>query len=87
MHGSQHSQFEPTWYMLTIMLQVSAVDAKTRLILYRLVNQELLESVNGVISTGKESVVFHAVGGRSVQGLSICGVFCNYGNNPQRDIL
>lgn len=45
---------------------VSAVDAKTRLILYKLVNQELLESVNGVISTGKESVVFHAVGGSKV---------------------
>jgi len=46
------------------------VDAKTRLILYKLVNQDLLESVNGVISTGKESVVFHAVGGRSVSRVS-----------------
>ena len=49
------------------LLQVSAVDEKTRLILYRLVNQELLESINGVISTGKEAVVLHAVGGRSVE--------------------
>lgn len=40
-----------------------AVDQKTRLIMYKLVNSEVLENVNGVISAGKESVVFHADGG------------------------
>nr|XP_039262752.1 serine/threonine-protein kinase RIO3-like [Styela clava] len=40
-----------------------AVDEKTRLILYRLVNHGILASVNGVISVGKESVVIHADGG------------------------
>ena len=36
------------------------MDPKTRLILYKLVNSGVLEDVNGVISVGKESVVFHA---------------------------
>ncbi|XP_013403160.2 serine/threonine-protein kinase RIO3-like [Lingula anatina] len=40
-----------------------AVDPKTRLILYKLVNAGILDNVTGVISTGKESVVFHADGG------------------------
>lgn len=39
------------------------VDARTRLLLYRLVNQEVLDRVNGIISTGKEAVVLHADGG------------------------
>lgn len=36
------------------------VDEQTRLILFKLVNNGLLENVNGVISTGKESVILHA---------------------------
>uniref|UniRef100_UPI00398E9DBF serine/threonine-protein kinase RIO3 n=1 Tax=Pristiophorus japonicus TaxID=55135 RepID=UPI00398E9DBF len=40
-----------------------AVDAKTRLLLYKMVNAGILESINGCISTGKESVVLHANGG------------------------
>jgi len=40
-----------------------AVDASTRLLLYKLINNEVLEAISGVISTGKESVVFHATGG------------------------
>ncbi|XP_029446987.1 serine/threonine-protein kinase RIO3 [Rhinatrema bivittatum] len=40
-----------------------AVDPKTRLLLYKLVNAGVLESINGCFSTGKESVVFHANGG------------------------
>lgn len=43
-----------------------AVDAKTRLIMYKLVNGGTLDAINGVISCGKESVIFHAYGG-SVQ--------------------
>ncbi|XP_074656849.1 serine/threonine-protein kinase RIO3-like isoform X2 [Tubulanus polymorphus] len=42
-----------------------AVDPRTRLIMYKLVNGEVLDSISGVISTGKESVVFHAHGGTS----------------------
>ena len=43
------------------------LDPKTRLMLYKLVNGEVLEAVNGCISTGKEACVFHANGGRLVK--------------------
>ncbi|KAJ8010641.1 hypothetical protein DPEC_G00077190 [Dallia pectoralis] len=39
------------------------VDPKTRLLMYKMVNAGVLENINGCISTGKESVVFHAAGG------------------------
>ena len=35
--------------------------------LYKLVNGEVLEAVNGCVSTGKEACVFHANGGRLVK--------------------
>lgn len=41
-----------------------AVDPKTRLLLYKMVNAGILESVSGCISEGKESVVFYAKGGK-----------------------
>lgn len=37
-----------------------AVDEFTRLLLYKMINAQLLENVNGVISTGKEAVILHA---------------------------
>ena len=40
-----------------------AVDPKTRVLLFKLVNGGVLDSVNGVISTGKEAVIMHAEGG------------------------
>ncbi|KRX95856.1 Serine/threonine-protein kinase RIO3 [Trichinella pseudospiralis] len=40
-----------------------AVDTSTRMILFKMINGNLLESVGGQVATGKESVVFHAVGG------------------------
>lgn len=36
------------------------LDEATRLILFKLINKGMLEDINGVISTGKESVVLHA---------------------------
>ncbi|KAK8783704.1 hypothetical protein V5799_009935 [Amblyomma americanum] len=42
-----------------------SLDPNTRLLLYKLVNREILDEVNGCISTGKESCVFHAAGGKS----------------------
>lgn len=36
-----------------------AMDKNTRLTLYKLLNRGILTEVNGAISTGKESVVFH----------------------------
>ncbi|KAM9712981.1 serine/threonine-protein kinase RIO3 [Menidia menidia] len=40
-----------------------AVDPRTRLLMYKMVSAGVLENINGCISTGKESVVFHADGG------------------------
>lgn len=37
--------------------------------LYKLVNGEVLEAVNGCVSTGKEACVFHANGGRFVSAV------------------
>lgn len=41
------------------------LDEPTRLILFKLINNGVLEDINGVISTGKESVVLHANGDTS----------------------
>lgn len=41
-----------------------AVDPRTRILLFKLVNGGILESINGTISTGKEAVIIHATGGR-----------------------
>jgi len=40
-----------------------ALDPKSRLIIFRLVDNNILERLNGVVSTGKEAVIFHAEGG------------------------
>ena len=40
-----------------------AVDPQTKLILFKMINNGILENVNGVISTGKEAVILHAEGG------------------------
>lgn len=36
------------------------VDARTRLLLYKLINKQLLEQINGIVSTGKEALILHA---------------------------
>lgn len=36
------------------------VDGRTRLLLYKLINNQILEQINGIISTGKEAVILHA---------------------------
>ncbi|XP_014673618.1 PREDICTED: serine/threonine-protein kinase RIO3-like [Priapulus caudatus] len=41
-----------------------ALDPKTRLQIYKLINNEILESVSGQVSTGKEAVILHAYGGK-----------------------
>ncbi|XP_074056175.1 serine/threonine-protein kinase RIO3 [Macrotis lagotis] len=45
-----------------------AVDPRTRLLMYKMVNSGMLETITGCISTGKESVVFHAYGGSMEDG-------------------
>lgn len=40
-----------------------ALDENTRLLIYKMVNSGVLQSINGIVSTGKEAVVIHADGG------------------------
>ena len=40
-----------------------AVDPNTKILLFKMVNNDVLKCVNGVISTGKEAVIMHAEGG------------------------
>lgn len=49
--------------------QEMSLDPKTRLILFKLVNADILESIGGVISTGKEATIFFASGGKSKEVL------------------
>jgi RIO kinase 3 len=41
-----------------------ALDAKTKLILFKLVNADIIDSIGGIISTGKEAVIIYATGGK-----------------------
>ncbi|XP_049876055.1 serine/threonine-protein kinase RIO3 [Pectinophora gossypiella] len=47
------------------------LDEPTRLILFKLINNGMLENINGIISTGKESVVLHAHGDTSYEDLTV----------------
>lgn len=38
------------------------MDEKSRLVLFKLINAAILDEINGIISTGKESNVYHGVG-------------------------
>ncbi|XP_054155807.1 serine/threonine-protein kinase RIO1-like [Oppia nitens] len=40
--------------------QEQVLDPKTRIILFKLINRQLIHAINGVISTGKEANVYHA---------------------------
>jgi RIO kinase 3 len=44
------------------------VDNPTRLILFKMINNQILESVDGIISTGKEAVILYATTDQSNQG-------------------
>ena len=39
------------------------LDPKTRLMLFKMVDSGRLKEINGCVSTGKESAVYHALGG------------------------
>ncbi|XP_026741521.1 serine/threonine-protein kinase RIO3 [Trichoplusia ni] len=47
------------------------LDEPTRLILFKLINNEVLDDINGIISTGKESVVLHANGNTNNPDLTV----------------
>ena len=40
-----------------------AVDPQTRILLFKMVNNGVLDSINGIVSTGKEAVILNADGG------------------------
>lgn len=39
-----------------------AIDEKSRILLFKLINRGILQTMNGIIATGKESVVVHGIG-------------------------
>lgn len=45
-----------------------ALDPKTRLLIFKMLNNAVLEALNGIVSSGKEAVVFHAQGGELEDG-------------------
>eukprot|EP00005_Dracoamoeba_jomungandri_P008045 CAMPEP_0174269964 /NCGR_PEP_ID=MMETSP0439-20130205/42811_1 /TAXON_ID=0 /ORGANISM="Stereomyxa ramosa, Strain Chinc5" /LENGTH=595 /DNA_ID=CAMNT_0015359001 /DNA_START=42 /DNA_END=1829 /DNA_ORIENTATION=+ len=47
----------------------SVIDQQTRINLFKLLNGGVLEEFNGVISTGKESHVYHGVSGPNMEGV------------------
>lgn len=49
-----------------------ALDQKTRLMLFKMVDGGLLTEVNGCISTGKEACIYHAQGGQYVHLCNTC---------------
>lgn len=49
------------------MIQV--MDPRTRMILFKLLNQGFFRKIDGCLSTGKEANVYYAVGGEVI----ICG--------------
>ena len=51
-----------------------AVDEKSRILLFKLINRGILETINGVISTGKESIVLHSRGENPDKGITSCEV-------------
>ena len=59
-------EYRNQFLILCLLFQEHAVDSKTRLMMYKLVNSGVLESVTGAISGGKEAQVFHAYGGEYV---------------------
>lgn len=52
------------------------LDKQTRLILFQFINAQLLEQVNGIISTGKEAIVVHGdtVASEITKGISECAI-------------
>jgi len=48
-----------------------AIDEKSRILLFKLLDRGVLDSINGIIATGKESVVVHAKGENPEKGITM----------------
>ncbi len=46
-----------------------SLDPRTRLILFKFVNADLIDSIGGIVSTGKEATIFYAPGGKTQEVL------------------
>lgn len=47
------------------------LDEKSRILLFKLIDRGVLETMNGIIATGKESVVVHGLGQNSEKGITM----------------
>merc|ERR1711991_1146975 len=56
--GGAHKRFGKS----ELATREQVMDPKTRLLLFKMVNAGVLTELNGAVSTGKESVVYHATG-------------------------
>jgi len=63
-----------------------AVDPQTKLLLFKMINNGILDNVNGVISTGKEAVILHAEGGPGPEPDSIVGKKKSGGRAGEEDV-
>lgn len=59
-HSFRHNL---SFYQVEKATSELALDPKTRLLIFKMINNAVLEAVNGIVSSGKEAVVFHAQGG------------------------
>ena len=50
-------------YLLHVVTPPQALDPRTRMVLFKMLNRGLFSDINGCISTGKEANVYHAVDG------------------------
>lgn len=60
-----HNYVSSTFFSLQVEKATSemALDPKTRLLIFKMLNSAVIEALNGIVSSGKEAVVFHAQGG------------------------
>lgn len=56
-------------------LRVQALDPRTRLVLFKMLNAHLFSAIHGCISTGKEANVYHAV---TPAGADLAVKVCNF---------
>lgn len=56
-------QFPPCSFPFLVFFSFQVMDPRTRMILFKLLNQGFLQQIDGCLSTGKEANVYYAVGG------------------------
>ncbi|XP_020580610.1 serine/threonine-protein kinase rio1-like [Phalaenopsis equestris] len=59
-HGHCFSALVNLAMNLCLHLQLYAIDPRTRMVLFKMLNRGIFQNINGCISTGKEANVYHA---------------------------